>query len=74
MGADNRYFGREWRDTHEKDAFCAGAGGHAHGFGVRAGSRNIFGNNDWYGAEQAAKLSGDEPILLDADGTIMPQT
>lgn len=35
---------------------------------------NIFGNNDWYGAEQAAKLSGDEPILLDADGTIMPQT
>ncbi|MBQ8619509.1 MAG: hypothetical protein IJ418_18665 [Clostridia bacterium] len=37
---------------------------------------NIFsiGNNDWYGAEQAARLSGDEPILLDADGYIMPQT
>ena len=37
--------------------------------------RNLFavGNNDWYGAEQAAKLSGDEPLLLDEAGRVMPQ-
>ena len=40
----------------------------------RGGNLFTVGNNDWYGAEQAAKLSGDEPILLDAEGRVMPQT
>lgn len=40
----------------------------------RGGNLFTAGNNSWYGAEQAAKISGDEPILLDEAGRVMAQT
>ena len=41
---------------------------------TRDGTLMTVGRNNAYGTEKAAKLCGNEPILMDADGRIMPQT
>lgn len=41
---------------------------------TRDGTLMTVGRNNAYGTEKAAKLCGNEPILMDADGYILPGT